>query len=48
VSTINNRHEMEGIVLSPSCELLFNQNGGRLKCKCKYMDMLKAGLIDNK
>lgn len=41
VSTINDKHEMEGLVLTP-CIQLFDNKGRLIKCKCKYRDVVKA------
>ena len=38
-------HEMEGIVLEPKGIRLYDNEKKPLKCKCKYRDILKAGLI---
>lgn len=43
-STINEKHEMEGLVLELPLEI-FDKNGNPLKCKVKYRDMLKGNLI---
>lgn len=45
MSTINSDHEMEGIVLELPLDI-YDQKGWRIKCKCKYRDMLKAGLTN--
>ena len=44
-STINENHEMEGLVLELPLEI-FDKNGNPLKCKVKYRDMLKGNLIN--
>ena len=44
-STINEKHEMEGLVLELPLEI-FDKNGNPLKCKVKYRDMLKGNLIN--
>lgn len=45
-STIGNgKHEMEGLVLQPKDVILYDSKKHPLKCKCKYRDMLKAGLV---
>lgn len=44
-STINEKHEMEGLVLELPLEI-FDKNGNPLKCKVKYCDMVKGNLID--
>lgn len=47
MSTLNGgKHEMEGLVLVPRV-LLYDSKHHLIKCKCKYRDMLKGGLIDN-
>lgn len=46
MSTINEKHEMEGLVLELHLDI-YDNNGHPLKCKLKYRDMLKAGLIQN-
>lgn len=43
-STINSKHEMEGLVLELPLDL-YDKNGQRIKVKCRYQDMLKGGLI---
>lgn len=43
MSTINEAHEMEGLVLELPLDI-FDKKGERIKCKCKYRDMVKAGL----
>ena len=43
-STINSDHIMEGIVLEPKNMMLYERGGKRIKCKVKYMDMIKGGL----
>lgn len=43
-STLGDRsHEMEGLVLEPVI-MLYNKNFKRVKCKCKYCDLVKGGL----
>lgn len=37
-STINNKHEMEGLVLTP-CIQLYDNKGHLIKCKCKYREV---------
>ena len=45
MSTLNGGlHEMEGIVLVPRDVQLYDNKHKMIKCKCKYRDMLKAGL----
>ena len=45
MSTLNGGlHEMEGLVLQPRDVQLYNNKHKLIKCKCKYRDMLKAGL----
>lgn len=45
MSTLNGGlHEMEGIVLVPRDIQLYDNKHKMVKCKCKYRDMLKAGL----
>lgn len=44
-STINEKHEMEGLVLELPLEL-FDKNGNPIKCKVRYRDMLSGKLID--
>lgn len=45
MSTINEAHEMEGLVLVPSGIQLYDNKHHLIKCKCKYRDMVKAGLV---
>ena len=46
MSTLNGGlHEMEGIVLVPRDVQLYDNKHKMIKCKCKYRDMLKAGLV---
>lgn len=48
MSTLNNgKHEMEGLVLIPRDVQLYDNKHKLIKCKCKYRDMLKAGLCEN-
>lgn len=45
MSTLNGGlHEMEGLVLQPRDVQLYDYKHHLIKCKCKYRDMLKAGL----
>lgn len=45
MSTLNGGlHEMEGLVLQPRDVQLYDSKHHLIKCKCKYRDMLKAGL----
>lgn len=45
MSTLNGGlHEMEGLVLQPRDIQLYDSKHKLIKCKCKYRDMLKAGL----
>ena len=45
MSTLNGGlHEMEGLVLQPRDVQLYNNKHKLIKCKCKYRDMVKAGL----
>lgn len=45
MSTLNGgKHEMEGLVLAPRNVQLYDSKHKLIKCKCKYRDMLKAGL----
>lgn len=45
MSTLNGgKHEMEGLVLQPRDVQLYDKKHHLIKCKCKYRDMLKAGL----
>ncbi len=47
MSTLNGGlHEMEGIVLVPRDIQLYDNKHKLIKCKCKYRDMLKAGLAE--
>ena len=47
MSTLNGGlHEMEGIVLVPRDVQLYDTKHKLIKCKCKYRDMLKAGLAE--
>jgi len=46
VSTLSKLHEMEGLVLVPSVQL-YDAKHNLIKCKCKYRDMVKAGLVSN-
>ena len=47
MSTLNGGlHEMEGIVLVPRDVQLYDNKHKMIKCKCKYRDMLKAGLAE--
>ena len=47
MSTLNGGlHEMEGIVLAPRDIQLYDNKHKLIKCKCKYRDMLKAGLAE--
>ena len=47
MSTLNSGlHEMEGIVLVPRDVQLYDNKHKLIKCKCKYRDMLKAGLAE--
>ena len=49
MSTLNGGlHEMEGIVLVPRNIQLYDNKHKLIKCKCKYRDMLKAELTENK
>ena len=41
MSTLNEKHEMEGLVLVP-CIQLYDNKGHLIKCKCKYRDILKC------
>lgn len=36
----NHEHEMEGLVLTPVVDI-YDNKGNRIKCKCKYRDLLK-------
>ena len=46
MSTLNGGlHEMEGLVLQPRDVQLYDYKHHLIKCKCKYRDMLKAGLV---
>ena len=48
MSTLNGgRHEMEGLVLVP-CVQLYDAKHHLIKCKCKYRDMVRAGLVEEK
>ena len=38
-------HEMEGLVLQPKGLVLYDQKKKPLKCKCKYRDLEKGGLL---
>ena len=40
------KHEMEGLVLVPRDVQLYDANHDLIKCKCKYRDMLKAGMAE--
>ena len=45
MSTLNGgKHEMEGLVLVPRDVQLYDKKHKLIKCKCKYRDMVKAGL----
>lgn len=44
MSTINDAHEMEGLVLEPKEVRLYDNRFKPIKCKCKYRDLVKAGL----
>ncbi len=44
MSTIDSRHEMEGLVLEPKGIRLYDNKFKPIKCKCKYRDLVKAGL----
>ena len=47
MSTLNGgQHEMEGLVLVPRDVQLYDKKHHLIKCKCKYRDMLKAGLTN--
>ena len=49
MSTLNGgKHEMEGLVLVPRDVQLYDKKHKLIKCKCKYRDMLKAGLVNKK
>ena len=45
MSTINEAHEMEGLVLVPKDVQLYDKKHKLIKCKCKYRDMVRAGLV---
>jgi ATP-dependent RNA circularization protein (DNA/RNA ligase family) len=46
MSTLNGgKHEMEGLVLVPRDIQLYDKKHHLIKCKCKYRDMVRAGLI---
>jgi ATP-dependent RNA circularization protein (DNA/RNA ligase family) len=45
VSTINPNHEMEGIVLEPEVDGLYGRDCFKLKCKCKYQDLVKTNSL---
>ena len=44
MSTLNESHEMEGLVLEPKGIRLYDNRLKPIKCKCKYRDLVKAGL----
>lgn len=46
VSTINSNHEMEGIVLELPFDI-YDKNGERIKCKCKWKDVKKINNIND-
>lgn len=49
MSTLNGgKHEMEGLVLVPRDIQLYDNNHKLIKCKCKYRDMVRAGLAEEK
>ena len=42
MSTLGNgKHEMEGLVLQPAGEVLYDHRMKPVKCKCKYRDVIK-------
>lgn len=46
MSTLNGgKHEMEGLVLQPKDIQLYDKKHKLIKCKCKYRDMVRAGLV---
>ena len=46
MSTLNGgKHEMEGLVLVPRDVQLYDKKHKLIKCKCKYRDMVRAGLV---
>lgn len=46
MSTLNGgKHEMEGLVLVPRDVQLYNNKHQLIKCKCKYRDMVRSGLV---
>ena len=44
MSTLSEAHEMEGLVLEPKGIRLYDNRLKPIKCKCKYRDLVKAGL----
>ena len=47
MSTLNGgKHEMEGLVLVPRDIQLYDKKHKLIKCKCKYRDMVRAGLVE--
>jgi len=47
MSTLNGgKHEMEGLVLVPRDIQLYDKKHHLIKCKCKYRDMVRAGLVE--
>jgi len=47
MSTLNGgKHEMEGLVLVPRDIQLYDKKHHLIKCKCKYRDMVRAGLVN--
>ena len=49
MSTLNGgKHEMEGLVLVPRDIQLYDKKHHLIKCKCKYRDMVRAGLVEEK